>query len=471
MHLPRPTRWRAFASAHYRAFQAIAVGQAFTSSYASDALFVPLLLRLGASPALVVAVGAAPVTGAALQAFAPQILRRLKGNLRGLTLSLTLAETRGFVLAAIVAGVAAGAVDQALGIVLVSATVAIGQTAGVLSGSNIMLWTAVVLPDAERRLVGPRMGALTMALSTALLLPAGYLLDAGSKEIGLWAYAVFFVVGGLFSTLTPMAVARLPRPGRVLVSRKAAGSTELPPPFRRFLDVSVIAAVGQGLVPSLSLYALRVLGMSAGFAVALSGVAAAGALAGSLVTGSFLLVGSSSRVLRASFGLRTVAAVCCAAAIPANPFAPVFLLVGSALFNGAGNAGALASNERMYRLAPPDARVHCQSRFVGATALGVGAGSVVTAAALALASPAAWFAYTALFAGSAISRATATVRTEVSASWSSPPAPAAGPGETPAAEVPAAELTAPEPPAGLPVAKPAEAPAAEPPPADPLPRQ
>ena len=242
-------------------------------------------------------------------------------------------------------------------------------------------------------------------------------------------------------------------------------------PFRRFLDVSVIAAVGQGLVPSLSLYALRVLGMSAGFAVALSGVAAAGALAGSLVTGSFLLVGSSSRVLRASFGLRTVAAVCCAAAIPANPFAPVFLLVGSALFNGAGNAGALASNERMYRLAPPDARVHCQSRFVGATALGVGAGSVVTAAALALASPAAWFAYTALFAGSAISRATATVRTEVSASWSSPPAPAAGPGETPAAEVPAAELTAPEPPAGLPVAKPAEAPAAEPPPADPLPRQ
>ncbi len=50
MHLPRPTRWRAFASASYRPFQAIAVGQAFTASYASDALFVPLLLRLGAPP-------------------------------------------------------------------------------------------------------------------------------------------------------------------------------------------------------------------------------------------------------------------------------------------------------------------------------------------------------------------------------------------------------------------------------------
>src|ERR1035437_4565317 len=173
MHLPRPTRWRAFASAHYRPFQAIAVGQAFTASYSADALFVPLLLRLGAPAALVVVVGAAPVGGAALQALAPQILRRLKGNLRGLTLALALSEVRGFILAAIVAGVAAGAVDRLLGIALISLTVAIGQTAGVLSGSNITLWTAVVLPDAERRLVGPRMGALTMALSTALLLPAG----------------------------------------------------------------------------------------------------------------------------------------------------------------------------------------------------------------------------------------------------------------------------------------------------------
>ncbi|HEX7612395.1 MAG TPA: hypothetical protein VF371_06435, partial [Candidatus Limnocylindrales bacterium] len=299
MHLPRPTRWRAFASAHYRPFQAIAVGQAFTASYASDALFVPLLLWLGAPPALVIVVGAAPVGGAALQALAPQILRRLKGNLRGLTLALALSEVRGFLLAAIVAGVAAGAVDRLLGIALISVTVAIGQTAGVLSYSNITLWTAVVLPDAERRLVGPRMGALTMALSTALLLPAGFVLDAGTQAIGLWAYFGFYIVGGVASALTPLAVARLPRPGRVLVAHETAAGTELPPEFRRFTDVSVIASVGQGLIPSVSLYALSVLGMSAGFAVALSGVGAAGALAGSLAAGSFLFHGSSSRVLRA----------------------------------------------------------------------------------------------------------------------------------------------------------------------------
>jgi hypothetical protein len=267
------------------------------------------------------------------------------------------------------------------------------------------------------------MGALTMALSTALLLPAGFALDAGTRAIGLGAYVAFFLVGGMASTLTPLAVARLPRPGRVLVARETAAGTEVPPAFRRFTDVSVIASVGQGLIPSLSLYALSVLGMSAGFAVALSGVAAAGALAGSLAVGSFLLRGSSSRVLRASFLFRAVAGVCCVAAIPANPLAPAFLLVGSALFNGAGNAGALATNERLYRLAPAQARVHCQSRFVGWTAGAAGAGSVVCATVLALAPPAAWAAYTALYAGSAISRTIATFRTEVSPSWSSPSAP------------------------------------------------
>ena len=428
MHLPRPTRWRAFATAQYRPFQAIAVGQAFTASYASDALFVPLLLRLGAPPALVIVVGAAPVGGAALQAFAPQILRRLKGNLRGLTLVLALAEVRGFALAAIVAGLATGTVDVALGIALISITVAVGQTAGVLSGSNISLWTAVVLPEAERRLVGPRMGALTMALSTVLLLPAGLALDAGTRAIGLWAYGAFFVVGGVASILTPLAVWRLPRPGRVLVARETAAATQIPLAFRRFTDVSAIAGLGQGLVPSLSLYALSVLGMSAGFAVALSGVAAAGALAGSLAAGSFLFGGSSSRVLRVSFLFRAVAALCCVAAVPANPLAPVFLLLGSALFNGAGNAGALATNERLYRLAPAQARDHCQSRFVGVTAAAAGVGSMVCAMTLILAPPAAWAAYTALYAGSAITRTIAVFRTEVSASWSSPYAP---PTETP----------------------------------------
>ena len=143
MHIPTLGRWRAFGSARYRPFQAIAIGQAFTGSFASDALFVPLLLRLGAPPALVILVGSIPVGASVLQAFFPQILRQMGGNLRRLTLILTIAEVRGFVHAAVVTAIAVGAINAPLGIALISATVAIGQTAGVISGSNIGLWTAV----------------------------------------------------------------------------------------------------------------------------------------------------------------------------------------------------------------------------------------------------------------------------------------------------------------------------------------
>ena len=425
MHLPNLSRWRAFASPRYRPFQAIATGQAFTGSYASDALFVPLLLRLGAPPELVILVGSFPVAASVVQALAPQILRRMGGNLRRLTLLLTLAELRGFAHAAVVAAIASGLISAPVGILLVSATVAIGQTAGVLSASNINLWAAVVLPDQERRLVGPRMGAMNMALSTLLLLPAGAVLDAGLRSIGLWTYAGFFAVGGVVSILTPLAVARLPYPGRVLVKMGEEPAEPLPEKFRRFTTATAVASLGQGLIPYLSLYAMQVLGASAGFAVILSGSASAGALAGSLTTGAFLLRGSSSRVLRLSFLARSVAAAICALAIPGNPAALPMLVLGSALFNGAGNAGALASNERLYRLAPADLRVRCQSYYVGTTSAAFAVGAWPCGAALALSAAVGWPVYTALFVGSGISRAIAGLRTDVSPSWQSPTAPPA----------------------------------------------
>jgi hypothetical protein len=417
------TRWRTFASPRYRPFQAIAVGQAFTISYASDALFVPLLLHLGAPPPLVMLVGSVPIGGSVIQAFAPQILLRMRGNLGRLTLLLALAEMRGFMHAAIAAGIASGVIGEPVGIVLVSATVAVLQTTGALSGSNIVLWTAVVLPEEERRLVGPRMGATTMALATLLLLPAGAILDAGLSAFGLWAYFGFFLVGGIMSILTPLAVAQLPRPGRVLVRSGEATTAPLPEPFRRFTAAAAIGSVGMGLIPYLSVYAIEVLGLSAGFAVLLSGVGAAGSLAGSLTAGSFLLGGSSSRLLRASFLARAVAALACAASVPGNPAAPALMLAGAALFNGAGNAGVLAANERLYRLAPPDMRVRCQSRYVGATSAAFAVGAVVCSGALIFAESIGWVIYTAMFLGSGFSRTLAGLRTDVSPSWRSPVAP------------------------------------------------
>jgi len=420
VRLSRFERWRAFGAPRYRPFQLIAVGQACTVSYASDALFVPLLLRLGAPPELVTVVGSIPVAGSAVQALAPQMLRRLRGNLRLLTIALALFEVRGFAHALVVAAYAAGLISAPIAILLVSLTVAIAQTAGSLSASNITLWTAVVLAEEDRRLVGPRMGALTMALSTILLLPTGALLDAGLHAVGTWAYAALLAVGGLTSMVTPYAVSRLPAPGRVLVKSGEATTTPLPEPFLKFTRASIIASVGQGFLPYLSLYAIDVLHASAGYAVTLSGAASAGALVGSMFAGSFLLGGSSSRLFRASLAARAVAAAICAASVPGSPLALTMLPIGAALFNGAGNAGALAANERLYRLAPPDLRVRCQSHFVSRTSLAFALGAGTASLVLTVAAPITWTAYTALFLGSGVCRSLSALRTEVSPTWQSP---------------------------------------------------
>jgi hypothetical protein len=423
MQLPSFDRWRTFASARYRAFQAIAVGQAFTISFASDALFVPLLLKLGAAPSLVMVIGTIPIGASVVQALLPQLLLRLKGNLRILTLTLAIFELRGFVHAGIVAAVAAGLIDARAGIVLVSATVAIAQTCGALSAANISLWTAVALTDAERRLIGPRMGAFTMALSTLLLLPAGLVLDGALNVIGLWAYACFFVVGGAASILTIAGVRRLPRPGRVLVRTGDQTAAPLPEKFRKFTGASMIASMGQGLLPYASLYAISQLGASAGFSVFLSGASSAGALVGSLAAGSFLLHGSSSRLFRASLFLRTFAALVAASAIPGNPLALPQLVVGITLLWGAGNAGLLASNERLFRLAPPELRIRCQSHYVAVNSASVAAGAAVCTTGLMLVGPLGWGVYTALYVSAAAARLLAGLRTEVSPTWRSPSAP------------------------------------------------
>jgi hypothetical protein len=99
------------------------------------------------------------------------------------------------------------------------------------------------------------------------------------------------------------------------------------------------------------------------------------------------------------------------------------LVAGSVLFSGAGNAGALASNERLYRLAPPDLRVRCQSYYVGTTSVAFAVGALACGAALAATATLGWPVYTALFLGSGISRGVAGLRTDVSPSWHSPTAP------------------------------------------------
>ncbi|MFL5757509.1 MAG: hypothetical protein ACJ77N_14615 [Chloroflexota bacterium] len=413
-----PSGWRRFAAERYRPFHTIAVGQSIMSALGSDAMVIPFVVALGAPAPLVTLIGTLPIAGSVLQAANPRLLARFDGDLRRLTVFFVAAELRGFVLALLAGAAALRLLDGGLAIALVAATFGLGQALALMSGANIALWGAIVLPDDERRLVAPRAAVLAAALAAVLLVPTSVLLDSGLATIGLWIYAVIFLTSGIGGLLVNAGVRRLARPGRVrpLIGEAQAGAP-IPASFGRFLRVSVLASTGQGLVPYASVYALTILHSSPGFAVALGAVGAAASLASSVVVGSFLAEGSASRVLRVSLVGRVVAAAFALAAFPANPYAIACLLTAQTLFYAAGSAGVLATNERLFRLAPRDARVQCQGRFVGATAVGVVGGSGVQAGVLAVAGPASHLGFAALWAGAGLLRALAAVRTEVSPSW------------------------------------------------------
>src|SRR5512140_1805933 len=125
--LAAPLRpWIGFAARRNRPYQVIAGSQAVLAAFATDALFVPFLLVLGANPAFVTFVGLLPVLGSAAQAAMPAALRRTDGNLRGITVALTVAtETRGVWFALVAAGVALHAIPDGLAVALVTLIVLI----------------------------------------------------------------------------------------------------------------------------------------------------------------------------------------------------------------------------------------------------------------------------------------------------------------------------------------------------------
>jgi hypothetical protein len=421
-HEWQPRGWRAFAGRRYRPFHGIAVGQALVGALACESLFVPFLLHLGTHPAMVMLVATLPIAGSASQALVPRMLRWTGGNLRTITLLATLAELRGLGYALVASGVALGAIDATSAFLVVLVIVGIGQTCGMVSGANLALWGRAVLSEQERRLVAPRSTALASALATVLLLPLGGILDAGTAAAGGWAYAALFLAGGVGGALVPLSARRLPRPGEVRVPGLDSPAAETPVAFQRFRRASVAGAFGMGVLPYLSVYAMAVLGLSAGFAVFLSGVGSAMALAASATVGTFLAEGSASRVLRASYVARVTAAVFAIAAFPGNPLAAAFLLAACALFNFGGQAGALASQERLFRIVPAGSAVACHASYVSGNALAATCGAALTTGVLLVFGPAVYLVHASLFAASGASRAVAAWHTEVGPTWRSQPA-------------------------------------------------
>ena len=84
--LPAATDWRAFAARPYRPFRLLAIAQGFIGALTGPAITIPLLLALGAHPALATALAVLPAVGTMSQRWLPAMLDKTDGNLRGLVI-------------------------------------------------------------------------------------------------------------------------------------------------------------------------------------------------------------------------------------------------------------------------------------------------------------------------------------------------------------------------------------------------
>jgi len=379
---PTVSDWRAFGARQYRSFRVLAVAQGFIGALTGPAITIPLLLALGAHPAVATAVAVLPAVGTMSQRWLPAMLDRTDGNLRGLViLFAAIGEPRGLLLAGVVAIAALGWLPGWAAIALVGIVIGPLGALGAISSSLQQSWYQIILPDQERRLIAPRLGGITLGIGSVVLLPIAFTIDAVVGGIGLWAYAIPLLVGGLTGIVPLVILRRLPAPGRIRVPRQTAWAGDEQARLRRHGNVMTLALLSAGLSPFLSVYAITVLGTGAGFAIALSAVSSGTLVLASVYVSSHLRGGSSSLLLRRSFLLRGIALFVGLAAHPANPFAPVVLVLMAILMAMGDTAGQLAANERLFRLATGPGVLAFQSHFVvrnvGAYCGGITASSLV----------------------------------------------------------------------------------------------
>ena len=121
--------WRRFLSGRYAAFGTLAVSDAIAVALAGDGLAIPLVATLGASPALATLIGLLPFLGGVLQALVPAVLRRNRGDLRGLTIVIaSIGLMRPLLYLAVVASIWAGVLTPVGGILLIAIGFGVGAT-------------------------------------------------------------------------------------------------------------------------------------------------------------------------------------------------------------------------------------------------------------------------------------------------------------------------------------------------------
>jgi hypothetical protein len=357
--------WRLFAGGIYRPFRLLAVAQGFIGALSGPAIVIPLLLALGAHPALATLLAVLPVIGTTAQRIIPRLLDRTDGNLRGLVvLAATIGEPRGLLLAGIVALNAAGAISNAVAIGLVAVVVGLLGSLGAIGYGALQAWYQIILPDAERRLVGPRLAGITLGIGSVVLLPLALTIDGLVAHVGVWAYVIPLTVAGTFGIVPAFALRRLPFPGRVRVPRRAEADPADDGRLARLARVITLANLASGLAPFLAVYAIAVLHTGPGFAIAISATSSGTLVLSSIYVSSYLVRGSASRLLRRSMLLRAGALLLGLTAHPSNPLAPAILLLMAVLMAAGDTAGQLSANERLFRLATGPSVIAFQSRFV-----------------------------------------------------------------------------------------------------------
>lgn len=378
------TDWRSFLDPRFRAFHRLALLQGLMVLASFDVV-IPFAIDIGCPPALTALLVALPVAGGMAQLAVPRLLARTDGNLRGLTVLATIVgEGRGLLYCLLALAVAAGWAGSVPTLVLLAVVIGVAGIMSSVSGANLLAWYSAVLSEEDRRLVVPRLFVVSLAASAVLLFPMGILIDLLAARFGLVVYAVPFALAGVFGVLEVIAVRRLPRPGRVIVPPRAlAGAAPETPAERQFLRISTLNALGMGLTPLFSVYAMAVLGLSAGFAMTMGALGLVAMIVAAAVGGSLLSRGSSARHLRFSFAVRAVAVSLPLLALPGTLLAPV-LMYATAILASIGFAfGQLATNERMFRLVrgPTVIRQHGRMLFRTSAAMTVGqvAGGIVLA--------------------------------------------------------------------------------------------
>jgi hypothetical protein len=423
--------WRVFLGTRYRPFQGLGLSGAVVAALAGDGLTIPLLLALGASPAVATVIGVLPYAFSSAQLGVPWLLHRFDGNLRGVTLIiLAVGETRGFILGGLTLAAWVGLIPNGLAILAIGAVMSLGGAATTIGGTNLLAWYGAILPDPERRFVAPRVMGMTLGLGSILLLPVAVLVQLFLPDLGVRIYAIVFLVSGVAGVAEIVVLRQLAKPGRVRVagrlraSSPALGAGDGPPPvspsphLQPFLRSITVAAFGAGFGPYLSIYAISVLGLPPSYAILLSAISSAASLVSATIVGGLLARGSASRTLRVSFLLRGSSMLLGLTAFPANPLAGLIICVVAGVAAAGASAGTLSSNERLMRLTPGPDLIRAQGRFVAGSAAGITAGQLSNAAILAIL-PLGYPAFAILFAVSGLTRFATAVRAEVSETWSS----------------------------------------------------